>query len=284
MRNPVAFPRRPSLRDVVRDLLPYGVVRAIRRRNKGIVGDYPDWETALRATGLYKPDMTALIDTVRRYRGGEGSFLNQYDPTARGVSYPLLAGLLTASVRSGGTLGVLDFGGSLGQTWFGLEWTLRHLPSTVWCVVDQPECVAGARSVFQSDRLRFYTSADEAAAEHDLDTIVCSSTLQYLDEPYNVLRMLAGLGLPNLILDRTVISSTDTELFMRQHTPADMGGDVHPLRALSRAKLDAVLAGRYRLHDEHGYGDFPMEGDAATYRYLMYTLDLETRSHSTKCS
>ena len=146
-------------RDAARSFLPYGFVRAIRRRNKGVVGSYRTWEEALQATGPYKPEMVTLIETVRRYRDREPSYLNRYDPSYRGVSYPLLAGLLTASVRCGGRLSVLDFGGSLGQTWFGLEWTLRHLPSpTMWCVVDQPECVAGGVPLFESDRLRFYAS------------------------------------------------------------------------------------------------------------------------------
>ena len=261
-----------NFRDAARSFLPYGFVRAIRRRNKGVVGNYRTWEEALQATGPYKPKMATLIETVRRYRDGEPSYLNRYDASSRGVSYPLLAGLLTASVRCGGRLSVLDFGGSLGQTWFGLEWTLRHLPSpTMWCVVDQPECVADGVPLFESDRLRFYASVDAAASEHELNTVVCSSTLQYLDEPYEILDMLARLTLPHLILDRTPISNEDTELIMRQHTPAVMGGDVHPLRTLSRARIDAVLAGRgYELHDDYSYGDFPVEGDAATYRYMMY--------------
>ena len=261
-----------SVRDTVRGVLPYRVVRAIRRRNKGVVGNYRTWEEALQATGPYKPEMATLIDTVRRYRDREPSYLNQYDPSCRGISYPLLAGLLTASVRCGGRLSVLDFGGSLGQTWFGLEWTLRHLPvPTTWCVVDQPGCVEGALPWFESDQLRFYTSVEAAVSEHELNTVVCSSTLQYLDQPYDVLDVLARLKLPHIILDRTAVSNEDTELIMRQHTPADMGGDVHPLRTLSRVRIDAVLAGKgYELHDDYSYGDFPMEGDAASYRYMMY--------------
>ena len=252
--------------------LPYGVVRMIRRRNRGIVGSYRTWDEALRATGPYKPDMTVLVETVRKYRDGEPSFLNRYDPSSRVIWYPLLAGLLTASARCGGRLSVLDFGGSLGQTWFGLEYALRQLPfPATWCVVDQPECVdAGARS-FQSDRLRFYGSVKDAASKHELNTVVASSTLQYLDRPFDTLDALARLRLPNLILDRTVVSKDDTERIMRQRTPADMGGDVHPLRAVRRSRLDAVLADHgYELHDDYGYRDYPMDGDAATERCLMY--------------
>ena len=259
-------------RDAARLVLPYGVVRAIRRRNMGIVGRYRTWEDALRATGPYRPEMAALIESVRKYRDGEPSFLNRYDPSSRVVWYPLLAGLLTASARCGGRLSVLDFGGSLGQTWFGLEYALRYLPCpATWCVVDQPECVdAGARS-FQSDRLRFYGSVEDAAAKHDLNTVVCSSTLQYLDRPYETLDMLARLRLPNVILDRTVVSKDDAERIMRQHTPADMGGDVHPLRAVRMSSVAAVLAGHgYELHDDYSYRDYPMDGDAAAERCLTY--------------
>ena len=261
-----------TLRDAARLVLPYGIVRAIRRRNLGIVGHYRTWEEALRATGPYRPEMAVLIESVRKYRDGEPSFLNRYDPSSRVIWYPLLAGLLTASARCEGRLSVLDFGGSLGQTWFGLAFALRYLPhAATWCVVDQHECVdAGARS-FQSERLRFYGTVAEAASKHKLNTVVCSGTVQCLDRPYDTLDMLARLRLPNVILDRTVISKDDTERIMRQHTPADMGGDVHPLRAVRRSKVDAVLADHgYELHDDYSYRDYPMDGDDATERCLMY--------------
>ena len=102
-----------KFRDAARMVLPYGVVRAIRRRNMGIVGRYRSWEDALRATGPYRPEMAALIESVRKYRDGEPSFLNRYDPSSRVIWYPLLAGLLTASARCGGRLSVLDFGGEV---------------------------------------------------------------------------------------------------------------------------------------------------------------------------
>ena len=150
-------------------------------------------------------------------------------------------GLLTAAIRCGGHLSVLDFGGSLGQTRFGLEWTLQHLFSpTMWCVVDQPECIEAAVPRFAANWLRFYDSVVAAAAEHEFNTVISSSTLQYLDAPYDVLDSLARLMLPNILLDRTAISDGEKELIMRQHTPADMGGDVHPLRALSRIKIDNI--------------------------------------------
>ena len=261
-----------SVRDTIRKVLPYGIVRAIRRRNKGIVGNYRTWEEALQKTGPYRPEMGALIEAVRQFRDGKPSYLNRYDPSRRGVSYPLLAGLLTAAIRCEGHLSVLDFGGSLGQSRFGLEWTLRQLPSpTMWCVVDQPECVDAAKAAFESRWLRFYESVTAAASEQEFNTVVSSSTLQYLDDPYEVLDTLARLKLPNILLDRTAISDGDKELIMHQHTPTAMGGDVHPLRTLSRTKIDAIVAGQgYELHDDYSYGDFPMEGDAATYRYMMY--------------
>lgn len=261
-----------TFRDALRMVLPYGVVQAIRRHNRGILGSYRTWEDALQATGPYQPEMTVLIETVRKYRDREPSFLNRYDPSSRVIWYPLLAGLLTAGIRCEGRLSVLDFGGSLGQTWFGLEYALRYLPfPTTWCVVDQRECVEAGAQLFQSDQLRFYASVEAAASAQASNTVVCSSTLQYLDQPYDTLDMLARLRVPNIILDRTVISNGDTELIMRQRTPADMGGDVHPLRALKRTRLAGVLADRgYELHDDYRYRDYPMDGDAATERCMMF--------------
>ena len=48
-------------RDAARSFLPYGFVRAIRRRNQGVVGSYRTWEEGLQATGPYKPEMAMSV-------------------------------------------------------------------------------------------------------------------------------------------------------------------------------------------------------------------------------
>lgn len=87
-----------TLRDAARLVLPYGIVRAIRRRNLGIVGRYRTWEEALRATGPYRPEMAMLIESVRKYRDGEPSFLNRYDRSVTG-------GYLVSGARRPATAG-----------------------------------------------------------------------------------------------------------------------------------------------------------------------------------
>ena len=259
-----------NLRDVARSLLPYGAVQAIRRHNKGILGHYRTWEEAMRSTGPYKPDVETLTETVRRYRDGQPCYLNRYDSRLKTVSYPLLAGLLMAATRSDNRLAVLDFGGSLGQSWFSVRQVLRHLRPVVWCVVDLPECVERGKQVFESDQLRFFESVDAATSRFDLNVVVCSSALQYLDAPYETLAMLANLGISHLIIDRTPFASDDAERYMRQYTPPDMGGDTHPIRILARSGLEDALGDHYILQLDHSYGDFPLDGDRASYRGLVY--------------
>jgi len=61
-----------------------------------------------------------------------------------------------AAAKSEGVLKVLDFGGSLGSTYFQNRKFLDSLKDVVWCVVEQKHFVDVGKVDFEDSRLKFY--------------------------------------------------------------------------------------------------------------------------------
>ena len=95
-------------------------------------GDYADWETASAHASGY--DSVLILEQVKqamlKIKSGEAAFERDsvlFDEVQH--SFPVLTGLLRAAVENGNQLSVLDFGGSLGSSYFQCRDFLSVLPS-----------------------------------------------------------------------------------------------------------------------------------------------------------
>ncbi len=222
-----------------------------RRASLKFTGDYRRWAEALKDSIGY--DSHAILAKTRQamLKVKRGEALYERDSVILDkpeYSFPLLAGLLRAAVRQQGKLGVMDFGGALGSTYFQCREFLAPVKSLVWCVVEQPAHVACGKSDFETAELRFYASADECLAEHRPDVLLLSSVLQYLPEPYQTLREMAERGIPSIIIDRTAFLEGHRERLTVQHVPPSIYEASYPAWFLSESKVCGVVeAAGYRL-------------------------------------
>src|SRR5262245_37179159 len=107
-------------------------------------GDFSTWADARSlSTGYDAPD---ILEKVRRSTLAvvSGSAAFERDSVAfenTEYSLPLLACLLYVATRSANRLDVLDFGGSLGSSYWQNRKLLTHLDHLRWSVVEQPHFV-----------------------------------------------------------------------------------------------------------------------------------------------
>lgn len=118
-------------------------------------------------------------------------------------SWPLLAGLLRAASENQNHLNVLDFGGSLGSSYFQSRLFLSHLRNLQWSIVEQKHFVECGKEYFEDERLRFYESIESCMAKEQPNVVVLSSVLPYLEKPYEILKSLFVLEIEYIIVDRT---------------------------------------------------------------------------------
>lgn len=239
-----------SPRSIVSDLLPPVARRVWRRwfRWRWFRGSYANWAEAQRAAGGYAEQ--AILDRVLRaaceVRAGRAAFERDGVLFAQPqCDVPLLAALEHVALASGGNLRVLDFGGSLGSTWFQVRPFLPPLVNVSWQVVEQPHFVAAGREHLADATLGFHTSLAAACAAGPPDVILISCVLQYVEAPHRWIEEFIALGCPFLLFNNLLVHGAPERLAV-QHTPPAIYPASYPVWFLDREGFEAHFRGHYR--------------------------------------
>jgi putative methyltransferase (TIGR04325 family) len=183
------------------------VLNDLKYRGKyGFSGNYENWNDALNnSIGYDCPDILARVkEATIKLKAGEAVYERDsvlFDEVMH--SWPLLAGLLRVASHNDGNLGVLDFGGSLGTSYYQNKNFLSTLQKIRWCVVEQPSFVDTGKKSFQDDVLTFYHDIRECDKNENINVVLLSGVLQYLENPHAMLDQIINLGIQNIIIDRT---------------------------------------------------------------------------------
>lgn len=213
-------------------------------------GDYSDWETASKhATGY---DSALILERVRqamlRVKSGESVYERDsvlFDEVQH--SFPVLAGLLRAALENRGRLAVLDFGGSLGSSYFQCRNFLSTVPSLQWGVVEQEHFVSCGKKEFETGQLQFFFTIAECMADVTPNVALLSSVLQYLPQPDKVLDDLVTEGIPYIVVDRTPFSNSHADHLTVQHVPPSIYPASYPCRIFGRQRFLDRWQGRYEV-------------------------------------
>ena len=95
-----------------------------------------------------------------------------------------------AAVRGKRELRVVDFGGSLGSTYFWCRDFFKEDFRLRWHVVEQEAHVKVGRADFQDEELRFDFTVDDVIAQGKPDVLLMSGVLHYLEKPAAFLEQL----------------------------------------------------------------------------------------------
>lgn len=235
------------LKEIGRDWLPPALVRLIsklRVSGNSFNGDFNTWEEACSQCNGYDAEdiLSKVLDSTLKVKRGEAAFERDsvlFDDIV--YSYPLLSALMWGAASDGGRLNVLDFGGSLGSTYFQNRRFLQSLREVQWNIVEQPHYVAAGQSFIQDDRLRFYKTIEQCLLENQPNVVVLSSVLQYLNVPFDILKIISNIGAKCLIIDRTPFSIQSNDKIMIQQVPSYIYKASYPMWVFSKQKfLDTV--------------------------------------------
>jgi len=230
---------RQRLTGMAKDWLPPMLARQLHRLSRlgeGITfeGPFATWDEAAKYSSGY--DGAQILEKVLaatlKVKNGEAVFERDsvlFDEIQ--YAWPVTAGLLWAAAREGGRLSVLDFGGSLGSSYFQNRRFTEGLPSVRWSVVEQAHFVEAGRKHIQDERLAFYPTIAECVAAEKPNVVLLSSVLQYLEDPYEVLDELMRSGAEIILVDRTCFLVSDgPDVYKVQATPASIYSSRYPIR------------------------------------------------------
>lgn len=237
------------VKKLIKALIPSGLLWLTRKSLYG--GDYSGWAEAVAASDGYGADV--ILDKVRsaslKVKNGEAVYERDsvlFDEMQ--YSWPLLSALLWAASLNNNSLNILDFGGSLGSSYRQNIGFLSHLGRLRWSVVEQPAFVACGRKEFTDKHLSFYGSFEDCVAAERPDTLLLLSVLQYLEEPYELLRKAAASDIKCVMIDRTpfvrgrkdriVVQKAEPGIYAASYPARLM--DIDKFRAFMREAFDEV--------------------------------------------
>lgn len=215
-------------------------------------GDFPTWAAAVAECSGY--DDAAIIDRVKDaallVREGRAAYerdgLSFQDEA---YVWPVLSSLLWAAARNGGNLSVLDFGGSLGSTYFQHRKWFEGLGRFKWSIVEQPSFVKVGRERFEDGTLKFYDDVAAALAAEPASVLLASGVFQYLPDPYARLEELSAAGFDVIVLDRLSLSLEGRDRLTIQRVGERIYPASYPAWFFDRTKFLAAFK-EYRIVDE----------------------------------
>jgi putative methyltransferase (TIGR04325 family) len=239
-------------KEFIRLLVPPLMLIALKkifiRNNLVWKGDYSNWEAALNDTTGYDTDL--ILETCKnsllKVKSGEKAYERDsvlFDEIE--YSWGLLAGLLSVALDES-RLSVLDFGGSLGSTYFQNKSFLSNVKSLNWNIVEQKHFVDCGIKYFSDNTLRFYYSSEECISINSVNVLLLCSVLQYLQNPIFMLKKLLDLNIPTIIIDRTGFVQKKSNRLTIQNVPKSIYSASYPCWFFSESHLISIF-------NEHGY-------------------------------
>jgi putative methyltransferase (TIGR04325 family) len=213
-------------------------------------GNFPDWASAMKQARGY--DDAAILDRIRESAMAvrEGKALFERDGKLFNeplYDYPLLSFLLKAALENNGKLRVLDFGGSLGSTWFQHRALLQGL-DIQWHVVEQPHYVALGQALFKNDKvLQFHYQIADIPDKEAL-FVLASGVLQFIGDYQSFVRQLQALNPQYFFVHRTPFYEGNEDLITLQYVQSEENFEgSFPSRIFSRQRFMAQFIPDYQF-------------------------------------
>ncbi len=245
-----------KLKDLVPPVL-YNKLRESPLRRHGWFGNYKTWQTAEEQSVGY--DDNLIIDKVLKstLKVKNGEFPYERDSVLfEEIQYdwPLLAGLMWVASRTGGNLNVLDFGGSLGSTYWQNRKYLDTLENLSWTIIEQPKYVDAGRKHLNVHPLKFFPTLEAGLQDSTPNLILFSSVLNYIEEPFKLLEKLFDLQVEHIILERLLFIPGNKDRITVQKVPPKIYSASYPCWFFSESNFLNFAQQRYKIHETYDCG------------------------------
>ena len=217
-----------------------------------IEGDFNSYDEALRVANIIEKNsggynslsiLEQVANATQKVRRGEAVF--ERDGVAfdhEDYRYPLLSALFYVAMHEH-KLNILDFGGSLGSTYFQNRKLLTGIP-VEWNIVEQEHYVEyGRRAV---PEINFYPRISDCRYK-DINCVLVSCSLNYVDEPYRYLQELLNLNAKYLITDRLYFNFESRNRIMIEHVPETIYKATYPITLLNVDDFANFVLQKYRM-------------------------------------
>ena len=212
-------------------------------------GNYDTWENADKECLGY--DQQLILDKIiyaTEYTKDKPDKFERDGCIISGEPEPSFAALHWIKHTSqNNEINLIDFGGSLGSTYFQLKGYLTNYKIR-WNVIEQEHFVTAGRKKFESDELKFYYSIEECLKDTNPKCFFSSSAYPYIKNAYQNIESMLKHNFDWIILDKITIVDQPEDRITIQAVPPDIYPTIYPCWFFSESKLlDLFTKGNYHL-------------------------------------
>jgi putative methyltransferase (TIGR04325 family) len=240
-------------------------------------GNYASWKEALENCGGY--NAANILEKVKaatlKVKSGEAVYeRDSILYTKIEYSWPLLANLLWIAGMYDNHLAVIDFGGSMGTSYFQNRLYLNQLKKLTWSVVEQPDFVTAGKKEIASEQLDFFETTDAAiAAKGPHHVLLMSCVLPYLEKPYELLKNIADKQIPYIIIENTYFNTQPSNRLTIQKVPPVFYDASYPAWFLNYDEVIMTLIEKYDMVAEYINEQFLyLKGEKIMYQGFIMKL------------
>jgi len=238
------------MKNFLKNIVPPILAKLIQKKPKyGFFGNYKTWQEAQADSIGY--DSSVILEKVKnsllKVKNGEAVYERDsvlFDKVE--YSWPVLAGLLWIASQKENSLNVLDFGGSLGSCYFQNLNFLKHLKNLKWNIVEQESFVKCGKKFFEDDNLKFFHNTETCLSSNKIDVLLTSSSLQYLENPYFLIKTATDLNFDYIIIDRTPFLENKEKITVQKVNPQIYDAS-YPAWLINEEKFVRIIKDKYDL-------------------------------------
>ena len=238
-------------------------------------GDYATWEDA--ATHCTGYDSNIIFEKTKnaalKVKLGQAVFERDsvlFNEEA--YAWQMLACLLSVGASAGGHLSVLDFGGSLGSSYFQHRKILQTLPNFNWTVVEQLHYMEFGSKNLEDGFLKFLPSIEIANDLSKPNVVLLGSVLSYLSNPFEILQKIFYSGVNSIVIDRTAFLVADRDRITIQKVCPSIYDASYPARffSISNFKQFMLAAGFELIAEWLSFDDYKLIGEETSSRGFFF--------------
>jgi putative methyltransferase (TIGR04325 family) len=212
-------------------------------------GNYKTWKEASSVSTGYVANhiLKKVKSALLKVRSGEAVFERDsvlFDKFE--CSWPVFSILLKCYIEDNKRLSVLDFGGSLGSSYFQFRQLIPAEVDFEWSIIEQESFALEGKQTFADKKLNFFSNLTDLLLVRKPNFILISSVLAYLPNPFETLEELVTLKIPYLVIDRTFCLPKETILTV-QNVPDSIYKASYPAWFLSQESLEKILSKFYNI-------------------------------------
>ena len=116
-----------------------------------------------------------------------------------------------------------------------------------WCVVEQPHFVNEGKKTFANNNLHFFYDVETCTEAYTINTALFASSLQYIENPYLLLKDIFLKNIDYIIIDRMPFLKTGMDRITIQKVSKKIYDASYPCWILNETKFVSYLSEHYDM-------------------------------------